>query len=102
VGSILKWESEHPDVGAGEQEIKKIVDGERIEVELRFKKPFESTSIGHTITESVGEDKTKVKWGFEGSMPRPMNIMLLFMDIEQQAGKEFEEGLGMLKSVLEK
>ncbi|NNE98892.1 MAG: SRPBCC family protein [Pyrinomonadaceae bacterium] len=101
VGSIVAWDSEHPEVGAGEQEIKKIVDGERIDVELRFKRPFESTSAAHTITEAVGDDKTKVKWGFSGSMPRPMNVMLLITDLEGTAGKEFEEGLGNLKTLLE-
>lgn len=102
VGFVAKWESENPEVGAGEQEITKVVEGERIDVELRFKKPFESVSKGHTITEAIDDNKTKVKWGFSGSMPRPMNLMLLAMDLDAQAGAEFEEGLKSLKALLEK
>jgi len=102
VGSVAAWESDHDQVGSGEQEVKKIVDGERIESELRFKVPFESTSNGYFITEAAGDDKTKVKWGFTGSFPVPMNIMLLFMDMDAEVGKDFEQGLADLKIELEK
>jgi hypothetical protein len=40
VGFVSAWESEDRNVGKGEQEIRKIVDGERIDFELRFIKPF--------------------------------------------------------------
>ncbi len=101
VGFVYKWDSDNSEVGQGEQEIMKIVDGERIDTKLRFKKPFESTSDGYFITEEVAEDKTKVKWGFGGSMPRPINIMFLFMDFDAEAGKEFDDGLKALKAKLE-
>ncbi|REJ76189.1 MAG: polyketide cyclase [Acidobacteria bacterium] len=101
VGFVSAWDSESDDVGAGEQEIKKIVDGERIDYELRFLKPFEATSDAWLITEDAGEGKTKVKWGFTGAMPRPFNVMMLFIDMEEAVGKDFEEGLASLKSELE-
>ncbi len=37
------WSSENEKVGAGEQEIIAIVEGERIDFELRFLAPFRST-----------------------------------------------------------
>ena len=40
VGFVSAWESKDDKVGAGEQEIKKILPGERIDYELRFLKPF--------------------------------------------------------------
>jgi len=101
-GFVYKWESDHPDVGSGEQEIKKITDGDRIDVELRFKKPFESVSPAYFVTEAVGDDKTKVRWGFSGSIPKPWNIMNIFWDIDAAAGKEFEAGLADLKIEMEK
>ncbi len=100
VGFVTYWNSS--EVGEGEQEIKKIVEGERVDTELRFKRPFESKSDAYMITESVGENQTKVKWGFTGSMPRPMNIMLLAMDIDKEVGKDFDEGFANLKTILEK
>lgn len=101
-GFVSYWKSDKDDVGEGEQEIKKIVEGERIDTELRFKQPFESKSDAYLTTESVGDSQTKVKWGFTGSMPVPMNVMLLAMDMDKEVGKDFEEGLANLKARLEK
>jgi hypothetical protein len=101
-GFISSWESKVEDVGVGEQEIKKITEGSRIDSELRFKKPFESTSQAYMITEDAGPNATKVKWGFTGSMPKPTNLILLFMNIDKAVGKDFEEGLANLKAILEK
>ncbi|HEV8591427.1 MAG TPA: SRPBCC family protein [Pyrinomonadaceae bacterium] len=102
VGYTQVWDSTKHDVGAGEQEITKITEGERIDTQLRFKRPFESTSDAYMITESTGENQTKVRWGFSGAMPRPMNIMLLMMDMDKEVGKDFDEGLNNLKTILEK
>ncbi|NNE98891.1 MAG: SRPBCC family protein [Pyrinomonadaceae bacterium] len=102
VGFVSKWDSEHEQVGVGEQEIKKITDGERIDTEIRFIKPWESTTNGFMTTTDAGEGKTKVSWGFTGSMPRPWNLMLLFTPFEEEVAKDFDAGLAKLKSVLEK
>src|SRR5690554_3238911 len=40
VGFVSAWDSDSASVGSGEQEIMKIVEGERIDYELRFLKPF--------------------------------------------------------------
>ncbi len=100
VGSIMKWDSKG-EPGVGEQEIKKIVDGERIEYEMRFKTPWESTSKSWVTTEDEGDGKTKVRSGFSGTMPRPANLVLLFTDFEEVVGKDFDEGLANFKAVVE-
>jgi len=101
VGFVSAWDSNNKDVGKGEQEIKKITEGERIDFELRFFEPFESSEPAYMTTESVSENQTKVKWGFNGHMDYPMNIMMLFMDFEKMIGDDLETGLKNLKSVLE-
>jgi RimJ/RimL family protein N-acetyltransferase len=101
VGYTSMWEG-NKDVGKGEQEIKNIVDGERIDTELRFIEPFESTNDAYMITESIGSSSTRVTWGFSGSMPIPMNVMLPFMGMEESVGKDFQDGLNNLKAILEK
>mgnify|MGYP006404127551 CR=1 FL=1 len=101
VGFVSAWESEHPDVGTGEQEIMAIVDGQRIDYELRFLKPFESISPAYMTFESDGSDQTTVKWGFKGQMDYPMNIMLLMMDFEQLIGDDLQMGLDNLKVIQE-
>lgn len=102
VGYVATWDSKSDDVGAGEQEIKRIVEGERVDSELRFSRPFESKSDAYMMTESAGENQTTVKWGFSGSMPRPLNLMMVVMDMDKAVGKDFEDGLQTLKTILEK
>lgn len=101
VGFVSRWESENPDVGTGEQEIKNITEGERVDYELRFIKPFESTENAYMTTENVNDSTTLLKWGFDGKMNYPMNLMLLFMDFEKMIGGDFETGLNKLKTILE-
>jgi len=102
VGFVSAWDSDKKDVGAGEQEIKKITEGERVDFELRFLKPFESTEQAYMTTESASENETKVTWGFNGHMAYPMNIMMLFMDFEKMIGDDLQTGLNNLKTVMEK
>lgn len=102
VGFISAWESEKEEVGSGEQEIKNIVNGERVDYELRFIKPFESTSPAYITTETIANNKTKVKWGFKGKMDYPSNLMMLFMDFEKMIGNDLQTGLNNLKTELEK
>ncbi|MBK6266189.1 SRPBCC family protein [Marivirga sp. S37H4] len=102
VGFVSAWESDNDEVGTGEQEITNIIEGERIDYELRFIKPMESTAPAFMTTEAVSENQTKVKWGFSGHMDYPMNLMMLFMDFEEMIGNDFQEGLNELKTQLEK
>ena len=101
VGFVSAWDSENPDVGTGEQEIMSITEGERIDFELRFLKPFQATEPAYMITESVSPTETKVKWGFSGHMDYPMNLMFLFMDFEQIIGDDLQTGLDTLKALQE-
>ena len=67
---------------------------------MRFLKPFKSTSDAYLRVEEADEG-TKVTWGFSGNNKFPVSIMMLFMDMDKQVGKDFEEGLNKLKEVLE-
>ncbi|MCP5467844.1 MAG: SRPBCC family protein [Deltaproteobacteria bacterium] len=102
VGFVSAWDSSNPEVGKGEQEIKKISEGQRIDLELRFFKPFQATEPAYMSTEALNETQTKVIWGFHGKMDYPMNIMLLFMNIEEKVGTSLDTGLKNLKEILEK
>jgi len=102
VGFVSSWNSKNKNVGQGEQEIKQIVDGERIEYEIRFIRPFAGVANAYISTESVSSSETLVKWGFESKMKYPMNLMLLFMDMNKMVGNDLSIGLSNLKNVLEK
>lgn len=102
VGFVSAWESKNKEVGKGEQEIKKIIEGDRVDFELRFFEPFKSTEPAYMATESLSDNQTKVRWGFNGHMKYPMNLMLVFMDFEKMIGNDLETGLYNLKTELEK
>ena len=100
VGFVAKWNG-NKDVGEGEQEIKNIVENSRLDSELRFLKPWKSTSDAFIIVKEVSSNSTEVTWGFSGNNKVPMNIMMLFFNMEKTVGKDFNEGLESLKVVLE-
>jgi len=102
VGFVSAWDSQDKNVGKGEQEIKKITEGERLDFELRFLEPFEATDNAFMTTTAVNENQTNVVWGFNGKMAYPMNFMLLLMDMETMLGGDLQTGLDNLKVVLEK
>ena len=101
VGFTASWDGNR-DVGSGEQEITKIVEGQKIEFELRFKKPFRATNSAYFAAESLGETQTKVRWAMSGKSSFPMSVFSLFINCDKMIGKEFEAGLSQLKSVIEK
>jgi hypothetical protein len=100
VGFVSAWESDNENVGKGEQEIKRITEGERIDVEIRIRSPFQSTDPAYITTESVADNQTKVKSGYLGKMNYPTNLLCPF--IADKIGKDMETGLTNLKTVLEK
>jgi hypothetical protein len=101
IGFVSAWDSKVKDVGKGEQEIIGITDGQRIDYEIRFLRPMQSTDHAYMTTEVVSESTTKVKWGFNGKMDYPMNLMLLFLDMDGMLGKDLDQGLSKLKTILE-
>jgi len=101
VGFVYAWEG-NKKAGKGEQEIVGIKEGERLDVEIRFIKPFEAIARAPFITEAVADNQTKVKWGLSSTMKYPMNGMLLFMNMDKLLGKDLETSLGNLKGILEK
>jgi hypothetical protein len=101
-GFVSAWDSNNEEVGKGEQEIVKITNEDRIDFELRFLSPFESTSPAYMTTTAIAKQQTKVIWGFRGKMDYPMNLMLAFMDFEKLIGDDLQLGLDNLKILLEK
>jgi hypothetical protein len=97
IGFVSAWDSENPKAGKGEQKITKIDEGSRIDYEIHFIKPFESTDYAYLTLESVSENSTKIKWGFNGKMKYPM----LTMDMEKMLAPDLQNGLNNLKTLLE-
>jgi|SRR5450432_4056804 Polyketide cyclase / dehydrase and lipid transport len=102
VGFIYAWDSTNKKAGKGEQEITTIKEGERMDMAIHFIRPFEGRSVAYMTTTATSSNQTTVKWGVNGKMNYPMNIMLLFMNMEKMIGNDLREGLANLKAILEK
>jgi hypothetical protein len=101
VGAISSWKG-NKEVGEGEQKITGIEVNEVVETQLRFLKPFKSASDAYIRVLEEGNGSTKVTWGFSGENKFPVSIMMLFMNMDKNVGKDFEQGLSDLKLILEK
>jgi hypothetical protein len=102
VGFIATWDSENENVGQGEQEIVGLKEGQEVDLDLHFIRPFEGKADSQIATDSLAADQTKVTWSFHSSMPYPMNVMLVLADLEGALGNDLEKGLTTLKAELEK
>jgi len=98
-GFIYAWNG-NKKVGEGEQEITKINEGESIESEVRFVRPFAGIAKSIMGTAAIAENQTKVKWDNVSKMKYPMNVMLPF--VEKMLSKDMDTSLTTLKTILEK
>jgi Polyketide cyclase / dehydrase and lipid transport len=101
VGFVNSWDG-NKDVGTGSQTITAITEGQSLETDLKFIKPWESTAKAYMTTSAVNDSTTKVIWGFKSKMAYPMNITKLFMNMDKMVGDDYQNGLNNLKAVLEK
>lgn len=99
VGSISWWKG-NKQVGEGEQELMKLFPISRIEMELRFLKPFKAVNSAWFRVENR-DNGTQVYWGFKAKFKIPLNIMMLFMNVEKAIGKDYEAGLKRFKKHIE-
>lgn len=99
VGFIYAWNG-NKKAGEGEQEIKSITEGKKMETEIRFVRPIPSTAFAVMSTEKISENQTKVNWSNAGKMIFPMNIMRSM--IENMLSKDMDISLNNLKNILEK
>lgn len=99
VGYIYAWAGDK-DAGMGEKEIKNIIEGERIETEIRFIKPMKVTASIIMEMASLSDDQTKVSWSNAGTLKFPINIFIPMM--EKHVSKDMDSSLSTLKTILEK
>ena len=99
VGFIYSW-SGNKSAGQGEKEIKSIVEGKRIETEIRFIKPMRVSSAAIFETEPMADNQTKVTLINTGKLNYPLNLMIPMA--ERRFPKDMDESLAALKNLLEK
>ena len=98
VGFIYSW-SGNKSAGQGEKEILNIVEGKRIETEIRFVKPIRTSANVIMETESLADNQTKVSLSNAGILKYPLNIMIPLL--EKNFPKALDSSLSTLKNILE-
>lgn len=99
VGYIYSWSGDK-NAGVGEKEIKNIVEGKKVEMEIRFIKPMVATATVIMETDPLPGDKTNVSWSNAGTLKYPLNILIPMM--EKHVRKDMDTSLATLKNILEK
>ena len=99
VGYIYAW-SGNKNAGIGEKEIMNIVEGKKIETEIRFLKPMTTSAQIIMETEFLSDNQTKVIWSNAGKLKYPLNIMVPML--EKILPKDMDISLSTLKNILEK
>jgi uncharacterized protein YndB with AHSA1/START domain len=99
-GAVYEWEG-NAKVGKGRMEITEVSPPTKVTVKLDFLKPIEGHNIAEFTLEPQG-DSTSVTWVMRGPTPFLSKVVQVFISMDSMIGKEFEAGLGNLKSIAEK
>jgi hypothetical protein len=94
MGSTYAW-SGNDEVGTGSMKTITYEEPTKMEQELVFTAPWESSStVFYELTEVDGG--TSVRWGFEEHPNFQMKMATLFMDMDEMLGGQYEQGLANL------
>lgn len=98
IGFVYAWNGNKKS-GEGEQEIKNITEGQIIETEIRFVRPFAAIAYANYKTEALSDNQTKITWNNASTMKYPLNIMVPI--VERMLAKDMDTSLSNLKKILE-
>ena len=99
VGSVYEW-SGNRKAGRGRMEIVEAVPPSLVRIDLRFLKPFKSTTdcVFEVVPEGSG---SHVTWRMTGPRSFLLKVMNVFTSMDKMIGPDFEKGLARLKATTE-
>jgi uncharacterized membrane protein len=95
-GATYTWTSEN--MGAGSQTILAADPGKSMKTELDFGMMGKAYGAWQFSPAAAG---TEVSWALTSRTAYPLNSLILFMDMEESIGSDFERGLANLKEYVE-
>jgi Tfp pilus assembly major pilin PilA len=100
-GATYTWKG-HPAIsGNGSIKITDLKANNKVGHKIEFIHPQKTNADSEfLLTETNGT--TLVQWNFKLTTPRPWNIFNLFTSLDKQMGKDFDDGLLALKTIMEK
>jgi uncharacterized protein YndB with AHSA1/START domain len=98
VGAVCSWDG-NKNIGAGSATIVESRPNELVRLRMDWKRPMEGTSTVDFTFKPQG-DKTVVTWAMYGRNNFMGKLVSLFIDCDQMAGPQFEQGLADLGKVV--
>jgi hypothetical protein len=99
-GAVYSWTG-NKQVGEGRMTITESRPNEFIRLKLEFLKPFVATNTTEFTFQPQGH-QTLMTWDMTGRNNCVFKAFALLFNMQKMIGKQFEEGLGNLKQVVEK
>jgi effector-binding domain-containing protein len=101
LGAVNTWSGDSELSGDGKIEIASLEINQKVEYKITFLEPRKADAKSEfKLLEVNGQ--TKLTWEFDLATPRPGNILNLFSNLDKKLGKDFEDGLKNLKTIIEK
>lgn len=97
VGHSMSWSGEI--IGSGQLTIENV-ENNAINYNLEFIKPFKSHAKSGFILEDAGDDKTRITWTMDSSLP--FFCFFMIPSIKAWIEMDYDRGLKMLKEIIEK
>ncbi len=101
IGASTSWKGSPEISGEGKIEIIALDPNKRVVHKLHFTKPKKGTAESVFTLNETNKASTTVTWTFNMATPRPWNIFNLFYSLDKQRGKDFEDGLKAMKTLIE-
>lgn len=98
VGNVMIWESDHPNVGNGRQEILEVVENESVRTALDFGDMGTAEAWWRLTPEGDG---TRVVWGLTADMGSGPIGRWFGLMMDQWVGADYERGLERLQATVE-
>ena len=98
-GATYAWDGNRQ-VGAGQIAITDSKPPSTVVLSLQMSRPFKADNTVEFTLDRVGSG-TRVTWAMCGRSPFMAKLMGLFMNCDDMVGKQFEDGLAKLKTLVE-
>jgi hypothetical protein len=99
VGAVYRWKG--PKTGEGVMTLIESVEPSKVEIDLKFLKPFPANNRTVFTLEPEG-DATRVTWAMEGNNGFAAKAFGVFMNMDAMIGKDFDKGLAAMKAAASK
>jgi len=98
VGAVHAWKG-NKKAGQGRMEIVDADPPHRVDLALKFLKPFKSENTTRFTLADGGPGTTSVTWSMDSPMPFMMQVVNVFVHMDARIGADFEKGLAKLSSL---